>query len=77
MGVCCSFAKAGQSPTAKEYEVRSPDFGLSAAFDVIKFLGKGAEGEAWLAKVRVAHPQTHPLVPYMAATMPCMCWGTL
>ena len=35
------------------------DFGLGTIFNVIKMLGKGAEGEAWLCQVGQQHWQHH------------------
>ena len=55
MGACCSSpaadGEAYKKGGAKRGKQQIPDFGLGDTFDVKKFLGKGAEGEAWLCQV--------------------------
>ena len=54
MGTCFSASAAdgeAYKKGATKGKEKPPDFGLGDAFEVIKFLGKGAEGEAWLCKV--------------------------
>ena len=73
MGACCSFPKAdsqrySEAAAKKHGGAGSPDFGLSEAFEVIKFLGRGAEGEAWLAKVS-CHRRHAWLTPWLRQAM--------
>ena len=59
MGACFS------SPAASKYSESKannaivttavPDFGLAEIYTIKKFLGRGAEGEAWLGKVNHEH----------------------
>lgn len=50
MGACASKPKADETKSAAgpAKQAQIPDFGFGEAYDVVKLLGAGGEGETWL-----------------------------